>query len=94
MTIQLNYFYRDASNFKNFGCVILSTSYEVLKEIDLKIRQRLIDGEYFDAAKVGVPEMFFDVSSEDDHRWHEYHSVEETNQESAVLRLEDFLDRL
>lgn len=93
MNIQLNYLYRDASNYKNYGWVIVSTDNVDLNEIDRKIREKLIDGEYFSAAKVGVPELFFDIQNEDDHDWHEYYSVEES-QELACLKLEDFLSRL
>lgn len=93
MNLQLNYLYRDASNYKNYGWVIVSTYNVDLNEIDRKIREKLIDGEYFSAAKVGFPELFFNIPNEDDHDWHEYQSVEET-QELAFLRLEDFLNRL
>ncbi len=72
MIIQLNYLYRDASNYKNYGSVTISCREFDLREIDFRIRQRLIDGEYFSAGKAGIPELFFDVSNEDDHDWHEY----------------------
>jgi hypothetical protein len=57
------------------------------------IKKSLIDGEYFDANKWGIPSLFFDVKNQDDHEWHEFENIAETeeppNSNSAV---EDLLN--
>lgn len=73
------YMYRDASNYKQHGEVILSNETQrTVEEVDKQIRSLLSDGLFFIARQVQVEERFFDVVSEDDHPWHEYVSVEAT----------------
>jgi len=83
MTVNPNihfvYMYRDASNYKQHGEVILSNdSLLTVEEVDQKIRSFLSDDLFFIARQVQVEERFFDVVSEDDHPWHEYVSVKAT----------------
>jgi hypothetical protein len=77
--IRFVYMYRDASNYKQHGEVILSNETPLtVEEVDKQIRSLLSDGLFFIARQVQVEERFFDVVSEDDHPWHEYVSVEAT----------------
>ena len=77
--IRFVYMYRDASNYKQHGEVILSNETQrTVEEVDKQIRSLLSDGLFFIARQVQVEERFFDVVSEDDHPWHEYVSVEAT----------------
>jgi hypothetical protein len=77
--ILLAYLYRDASNYKQHGEVILSNETQrTVEEIDQTIRSLLSDGCFFIARQVQLEERFFAVISEDDHPWHEFVQVEAT----------------
>ena len=77
--VRFVYLYRDASNYKQHGEVILSNETPLtVEEVDAQIRSLLSDGLFFIAQQVKIEERFFDVVSEDDHPWHEYVSVEAT----------------
>ena len=79
--IKFNYLYRDAGNYKIFGDLIFtnqkSTSLEI---IDTAIRNNLIEGEYFIPEKWNIPRLNLGAYSlELDHDYHEFESLEETN---------------
>jgi len=77
--IRFVYMYRDASNYKQHGEVILpNETQRSVEEVDTQICSFLSDGLFFIARQVKIEERFFDVVSEDDHPWHEYVSVEAT----------------
>lgn len=77
--IRFVYMYRDASNYKQHGeIILLNETLLTVEEIDTQIHSLLSDGLFFIAQQVQVEECFFDVVNEDDHPWHEYVSVEET----------------
>lgn len=78
--IRFIYLYRDASNYKQHGEVILSNEKQLsIEEIDTRIRSLLSDGLFFIAQQVQLGERFFAVVNENDHPWHEYVQVEATN---------------
>jgi hypothetical protein len=77
--IRFIYLYRDASNYKQHGEVILSNETQMtLEEVDQQTRSHLSDGLFFIARQVQLEERFFAVISEDDHPWHEFVQVEST----------------
>ena len=77
--ICLIYLYRDASNYKQHGEVILSNETQLtVVEILTQIHSLLSDGLFFIAQQVQLEERFFAVVNEDDHPWHEYVQVEAT----------------
>ena len=77
--IRLVYLYRDASNYKQHGEVILSNETRLtVEEIDTRIRALLSDGLFFIARQVQLEERFFATVNEDDHPWHEFVQVEAT----------------
>ena len=94
--IKFNYLYRDASNYKQFGNIILSNPNNI--SIDLVtdiVRKNLIDGEFFEAGKWGVPSLFFDTKNEDDHEWHEFENFETTQEPPySGSAIEDLLDKI
>lgn len=93
--IRFNYLYRDYSNYKNYGSVVLDNPNNFsLKEIEKLIRDKLIDGEYLDAHKSGLPTLFFEITTSDDHELHEFQSLELTNDLDISMTIEDFLERL
>ncbi len=77
--IRFVYMYRDASNYKQHGEIILSNETQrTVEEVNTQIHSFLSDGLFFIAQQVQIEERFFDVVSEDDHPWHESVSVEAT----------------
>ncbi|MGV8111392.1 MAG: hypothetical protein AB2L17_00660 [Lentimicrobium sp.] len=87
-SIQFSYLYRDAGNYKLFGKVVFRNPENLsLEEIRGKIRTQLIDGEFFDAAKWGLPLLQFeDYLPEVDHSWYEFEDVELTSIENSDNR--------
>jgi len=74
------YMYRDASNYKQHGEVILSNENHLpLDEVEKQIRSLLKDGEFFIARQIHLEERFFDVLYDDDHPWHEFVRIEGTS---------------
>ncbi|HWQ25322.1 MAG TPA: hypothetical protein VN367_00940 [Chlorobaculum sp.] len=79
--IKLNYLYRDASNYKQWGSIIfLNPRHIPLDEIDRILKSNFEEECFFIAHQLGIPELFPYASGsidEDDHCYHEYFSVEE-----------------
>ena len=72
--------YRDASNYKQHGEAIFSNEKQLpVDEIEKPIRSYMSDGEYFIARQIHLEERFFDALYDDDHPWHEFVRVEETD---------------
>lgn len=88
LNIKFNYLYRDAGNYKLYGSVIFSNPNNLsLAEVESKIRARLIDGEFFNPDKWSIPRLAFEEHDRElDHDWHEFESVELTN-ESAITNV-------
>jgi len=95
--IKLSYLYRDASNYKLFGQVIFRNPENLsIEEINRKIHVCLIDGEFFDAKKWGIPVLQFEnYNKELDHPWHEIEKIEATTAEITDNRsIAEFLREL
>ena len=94
--IKFSYLYRDAGNNKNFGSVIFANPGRLTTDqLKKKIVTKLIDGEYFDNAVIGVPALFFPVKNADDHSWHEFDNIETTTENPTDKRtIENFVDSL
>lgn len=95
-SIKFNYLYRDASNYKQFGNIILSNPNNISTALITDIvGKNLIDGKFFETIKWGVPPLFFDMKNEDDHEWHEFENIEITEEPPCSgLAIEDLLDRI
>lgn len=99
MNIRFEYLYRCAGNYKNWGEVIFRNSSEESAEtLESKLRDGLIDGEFFVAEEIGLPTLYFDdIDSELDHGWHEFASLCETEgptTDRAGRDISDIVDRL
>ena len=83
--IKLNYLYRDAGNYKEFGDIIFTNqNSKSAEEIELVIRKNLIEEEFFIPEKWNVPRLSFEnYSPELDHDYHEFESLEITNENST-----------
>jgi hypothetical protein len=94
--IKFNYLYRDSGNYKQFGNIVLSNLNNIAVDlIEDIVRGNLIDEEFFDAHKWGVPLLLFDTKNEDDHEWHEFERIEMTDEPPfSGLAIEDLLDKI
>jgi hypothetical protein len=92
--IKINYLYRDAGNYKIFGSVIFGNVTGLsIESIELAIRSRLIEGEYFIPEKWNIPRLSFEeYLPELDHDFHKFESIEETDEYALFNRdICDFL---
>ncbi len=83
MNISFEYLYRDAANYKNWGEVVFETASDTLdlEDLDKRIRNALIDGEYFVAEVALIPTLYFSGDkSSSDHGWHEFHGITQTEE--------------
>lgn len=94
--IELNYLYRDFSNYKQFESVIFrNPNHLSVEAITNKIQSSLIDGEYFKHTRLGLPSLFFDSRNDDDHDWHEFESIVATSESPTDNRtIEEFISQL
>jgi hypothetical protein len=85
MNVSFEYLYRDSANYKNWGELIFEAPSEIdLADLDKRIRNVLIDGEYFVAEIAQVPTLYFqDHNSPNDHGWHEFHGVSKSDENST-----------
>ena len=83
MNVQFDYRYRDWGNFKRNGSVVFGNRSRLdIEEIGQRITGALVDGEFFDASSLQIPELFFPDFPFDpdlDHGWHEFCGVSETH---------------
>lgn len=86
--IQFNYMYRDGANYKNHNQVVFANPERFsLEFIETKIRERLIDGEWFYVEKWHLPDLHFPKwDGEIDVLWHEFLSIEYTEEEPTDNR--------
>jgi len=85
--IKFNYLYRDVANYKKYGFVICPNPDNMgLSEIEILIRSKLIDGEWFYADEWGLPELFLEtVDFRVDPTWHEFEGMEYSNEVAVQL---------
>ena len=97
MNIKFGYLYRDGSNYKKFGEVNFPNPSNIpLEEIESCIKKHLIDGEWFYAGPWPVPDLHFDSwDPEDDHLFHEFHFVEQTEERpTSDITIDAFLEKI
>jgi hypothetical protein len=84
--IKFSYLYRDAVNYKVYGSVVFSNPEKLsVREIEGRIRARLIDGEFFDPVEWNVPRLqILPLDEELDHAWNEFESIEQTDQQPNI----------
>lgn len=94
MNVCLNYLYRDAGNYKNWGEVIFTNKTDMdLNLLELKIRNVLIESEFFIAEMVNLKILKFPIHSKElDHDWHEFYSVEHTEEAINDKKKRDVID--
>lgn len=82
------YLYRDASNYKAWGILVLRGSF---KSSDLDILKSKFDsGSYFVAEQLHIPALYAELwrysdgPRTDDHVWHEFYSLRLADENDAI----------
>lgn len=91
--IKFNYLYRDGGNYKNYSSVIFSNPDNIdLRELEKLIKSKLIYSEWFYVNEWKVPDLHFGTwDNEIDHTFHEFESVEYTDERAnAEFGLDEF----
>ena len=90
------YFYRDASNFKAWGTLLLRG---VATEADVAtLKSRFESGDYFIAEQLNVPTLyaelwkFSDGPTENDHVFHTFHALRPMTPEDAKTEIFDTVE--
>ena len=98
MNVKFNYLYRDAGNYKSWGLVIFRNPEELsINEIEQRLRQSFFQHDLFIAGQIGIPEVFLygaADATEDDISFHEFDSVEltdDTSNDQGNRTIRDFL---
>ncbi|HWZ15899.1 MAG TPA: hypothetical protein VNW95_11745 [Mucilaginibacter sp.] len=92
--ITFNYLYRDGGNYKNYRSVIFDSPSNVdLSDLDALIKSKLIYGEWFYVNEWNLPDLHFGTwDNEIDHTFHEFESVELTEEAAnAEFNLDEFI---
>jgi hypothetical protein len=95
--IKLNYLYRDGANYKNLKSIIFNNSENItLSTVQNLIQSKLIGGEYFYANHWQLPDLHFGTWDDElDHSFHEFESVEYTEEEAnGEIDLSSFINIL
>jgi hypothetical protein len=79
--IKFEYLYRDAGNYKLYNSVIFSNKHmNNIDDIETKIRNKLIDGEFFIPEAWKIKRLGFEnYDSESDHVYHEFIALTQTD---------------
>ncbi|MGY3214091.1 hypothetical protein [Mucilaginibacter sp. HD30] len=78
--IKLSYLYRDSGNYKNFGSIVFANPSNIdLSIVEKHIKSRLIDGCWLYAHQWQLPDLRFADINDKDPTWHEFESLEYTD---------------
>lgn len=94
--VVFEYLYRDASNYKSYGSVLLEGAFDKAKVASLL--RYFEDGAFFIPEAIKIPELRSKLyenggPNSDDHEYHEFVCLRTANDEDIVLlKLHDTLD--
>jgi hypothetical protein len=96
------YLYRDASNYKVWGTLILQGT-STASDLEV-LKSSFESGEFFIAEQLGIPPLYADLwafsdgPSIDDHVWHSFHALrmatEEDITEPIFGTVEDLISKI
>lgn len=88
MNIKFSYLYRDAGNYKAYGEVIFDNPDGIaVEELELILRSKLIDGQWFYARGWNLPDLHFEKWDEDlDHGFHEFEGICYTDEKANTVQ--------
>ena len=93
----MNYRYRDANNYKEFGSVVFSNPTGLtIEEATALLLPKLISQEFFVPDEWGLPRLHAaPYNPSVDHEWHEFEEFEETDEEVSDGReIGEFLEEI
>ncbi len=93
MNIQFSYLYRDGANYKQYHSEVFSNKNGLsLLAVENVIRASLIEDNWFYVDKWKLKDLHFHIwDNEIDHTWHEYDTIQETNDDVTMNDISDFL---
>jgi hypothetical protein len=98
MNIEFEYRYRDFGNFKKYGAVVFGNRNRLtVDEISQRVSLALADGQSFNAARCGIPDLFFydfPFDPDLDHDSHEFYGASESELPVNDAANRDILDVL
>lgn len=86
LNTEITYLYRDASNYKFLGAVVVEG-----KLLFADLERYLIDGLWFIPEQVSMPPLVPIQRNMDDHDWHEVNSVRFTSDSKFLCSASDLL---
>lgn len=89
MKTRVEYMYRDASNYKEFGEFVLDGDFAVAA-----VQDYLFDGEFFIPERVGVKSLVPAEKTADDHYLHTLEAVSMVDDGPALMSAELFVARM
>ncbi len=82
--IKFKYLYRDAGNYKSWGEVIFTNTEDFsLDQIEKRMKQAFEQEILFTADQINIDELYFETFNDDDHCYHEFYSVELTDEKGT-----------
>ena len=96
MNIKLHYLYRDGGNYKNNHFEIFSNKNRLsVQNIEAGIKPCLIDETWFYVDKWELKDLHsFPWDNEIDHTFHEFDSIEETEEDATKEDIAGFLTQI
>ena len=96
MNVQFNYLYRDAGNSQQFGRMVFTNQSNLpITVIEAAIKESLITEQYFYVNEWQLPDLhFYKWDNDLDHTWHEFESIEETNEVAEGKDIAEFLNNI
>jgi hypothetical protein len=88
MNSAVDYCYRDAANWKQYGTVVFAGA--PTDDLTARLKHALHDDLWFIADQLRVPEVFFDGTSDDDHCWHEFVEISPTEEAPTDIHVRSF----
>jgi hypothetical protein len=92
--IKFSYLYRDGANYKNHNSITFDNPDNIEPSaLENLIRSKLIDGTWFYVNEWHLPDLHFNTwDQEIDHPWHEFESVEYSDEAlEVVFNLKEFI---
>jgi len=89
--IRFHYLHRDSGNYKTFGFQDFSNPNNLsLEQIQAKISEKLISGEFFYPEESGIEKFEFHRNC-DDYSWYEFDFIEFVSRSKSKVSIEDFI---
>jgi hypothetical protein len=90
--IRFHYLHRDSGNYKTFGFQDFSNPNDLsLEQIQVKITEKLIGGEFFYPEESGIKKFEFHKHC-DEYSWYEFEFIEFVLGAKPIKSIEEFID--